>query len=93
MLTFTDVLIKEKIDPAKTKLIRHSLTDKNFKECYDCQKVYEYTCHQKNGFSKGYEYWAVFISGKGTKAKFYAIYKVNGFIPDDKSNRPEAWFI
>ncbi len=37
MLTFTDVLSKEGIDPKKVKLIRHSLTDKNFKEY--CQSM------------------------------------------------------
>ena len=64
VLSFTDVLHKAGIDPAKTKLIRHALTDRGFKECYDCGKVYEYTCHQKPGVSKGYDYWAVFISGR-----------------------------
>ena len=59
-LYFSDVLRKADIDPAKVKLIRHSLTDKNFRACYDAGKVYEYTCHQKMGFSKGYEYWVAF---------------------------------
>ena len=80
MLTFTDVLIKAGIDPKKVKLIRHALTDKNFKECYDHGMVYEYTCHQKADFSKGYEYWAVFISGSGTLAKFYSIYRVGASV-------------
>ena len=90
MLTFTDVLIKEGIDPKKVKLIRHALTDKNFKECYDCGMVYEYTCHQKADFSKGYEYWAVFISGAGTLAKFYAIYRVGELVPDTHNRIPKG---
>ena len=81
MLTFTDVLSKEGIDPKKVKLIRHSLTHKNFKECYDCGMIYEYTCLQKTDFSKGYDYWAVFISGAGTLAKFHSFYRVNGSAP------------
>ena len=81
-LTFTDILRKAGLDPSKVKLIRHSLTDKVFKACYDASKVYDYTCHQKAGFSKGYDFWAVFISGSGTYAVFYALYKANGSIPE-----------
>ena len=87
-LYFSDVLRKADIDPAKVKLIRHSLTDKNFKACYDAGKVYEYTCHQKMGFSKGYEYWVAFISGSGTLAKFHSIYKVGDCKPDTKDVMP-----
>ena len=90
MLTFTDVLIKAGIDPKKVKLIRHALTDKNFKACYDRGKVYEYTCHQKADFSKNYEYWAVFISGAGTLAKFHSIYRVGASAPDTANTIPKG---
>ena len=90
MLTFTDVLINAGIDPKKVKLIRHALTDKNFKECYDCDMIYEYTCHQKTDFSKGYEYWAVFISGSGTLAKFHSIYHVGESVPDTRDMIPNG---
>lgn len=90
LLFFSDILRKAGIDPKTVKLIRHSLTDKNFKECYDARMVDEYTCHQKKGFSKGYEYWAVFISGAGTLAKFYAIYKVGDIKPDTKEVAPKG---
>ncbi|MBQ6441494.1 MAG: GIY-YIG nuclease family protein [Lachnospiraceae bacterium] len=90
ILFFSDVIKKAGIDPKNVKLIRHSLTDKLFKECYDKGKVYEYTCHQKKDFSRDYEYWAVFISGSGTLAKFYSIYKVGSSKPDTKDNIPEG---
>lgn len=90
LLFLSDVIKKAGIDPKNVKLIRHSLTDKLFKECYDKGKVYEYTCHQKKDFSKGYEYWAVFISGSGTLAKFYSIYKVGSSRPDTKDAIPEG---
>lgn len=90
MLTFTDVLKKAGIDPKKVKLIRHSLTHKKFKECYEKGFLYEYTCHQKQNFSKGYDYWAIFLSGKSTQAKFIALYKVDGFIPDTEDLRPKG---
>ena len=69
-LTFTDLLRKAGFEPEKVKLIRHSLADRKFRECYESGMVYEYTRHQKPDFSRGYEYWAVFISGRSTLAKF-----------------------
>ncbi len=87
---FSDVLEKAGIDPKSVKLIRHSLTDRGFKECYDAGKVFEYTCHQKPEFSKGYDYWAIFISGSGTLAKFYSIYKAGRCRPDTKENMPKG---
>lgn len=89
-LFFSDILKKLEIDPVKVKLIRHSLTNEGFKACYDAGKVYEYTCHQKVKFSKGYEYWAVFISGAGSYAKFYSLYKVGNSKPDYKKNMPKG---
>ena len=88
ILSFSDILRKVNIEPAKVKLIRHALTDKGFKECYDRHMVYEYTCHQRSGFSSGYDYWAVFISDAGTLAKFYALYKVEGSVPDTADRIP-----
>lgn len=82
VLSFPDLLQKAGLNPEKVKLIRHSMTDKGFKACYDADKVYDYTCHQKPGFSRGYDYWAVFIGGSGTTAVFHALYKVNGSVPE-----------
>ena len=88
ILDFTDVLKKAGIDPSKVKLIRHALTDKGFRECYRHNMVYEYTQHQKAGFSAGYDYWAVFISDKGTLAKFYALYRIGNSVPDTPDAMP-----
>lgn len=90
ILFFSDILQKVGIDPAKVKLIRHALTDKRFKECFDKHMVYEYTCHQKAGFGKGYDYWAVFISGAGTLAKFYGIYQVGPSASDLPNMVPQG---
>ncbi len=89
-MCFSDILNKAGIDPARVKLIRHALTDKGFKACYDKNMVYEYTCHQKLGFSKGFDYWAIFISGEGTLAKFYALYKVCSAVPDSADLAPKG---
>ena len=71
LLHFSDILEKAGLDPAKVKLIRHSLSDKDFHDCYyaEPQMVWEYTRIQKPGFSKGYDYWCVFVSGEGTTAR------------------------
>jgi len=82
LLHFTDILKKAGLDPAKVKLIRHSLGDKDFSKCYysEPQMVWEYTRIQKPGFSKGYDYWCVFVSGEGTTARLFACYKANGAV-------------
>ena len=82
ILHFSDILEKAGLDPAKVKLIRHSLGDKDFSKCYysEPQMVWEYTRIQKPGFSKGYDYWCVFVSGEGTTARLFACYKVNGAV-------------
>lgn len=82
LLHFTDILKKAGLDPAKVKLIRHSLGDKDFSKCYysEPQMVWEYTRIQKPGFSKGYDYWCVFVSGERTTARLFARYKVNGSV-------------
>ena len=56
ILYFSDVLNKVGLDPRKVKLIRHALTDKGFRDCYDKNMILEYTRLQKRGFSKDYDY-------------------------------------
>ena len=97
ILNFSDVLKNVGLDPKRVKLIRHSLGDKAFKECYDKNMVEEYTRVQSETFSNGYDYWCVFISDKSTTAKFFACYKVNGGVIDTQDTKPkgfplEDWF-
>ena len=97
ILNFSDVLIKVGLDPKRVKLIRHSLADKEFRQCYEKGLVTEYTCVQSDTFSNGYDYWCVFISDKSTTAKFFACYKVNGCVCDTQNVKPdgfplEDWF-
>jgi len=82
ILYFSDVLQRVGLDPKRVKLLRHALTDKGFKACYDRGMVFEYTCQQKAGFSKSYDYWIVFISDRGKLAKLFACYKVGDSVPD-----------
>lgn len=89
ILNFSDVLIKVGLDPKRVKLIRHSLADKDFRECYEKGMVTEYTRVQSDNFSNGYDYWCVFISDKSTTAKFFACYKVNGGACDTQDVKPD----
>ena len=87
----------EMLDPKRVKLIRHSLTDREFRKCYEKNMVMEYTCVQSDSFTNGYDYWCVFVSDKSTTAKFFACYKVNGCVPDTQDVKPdgfplEDWF-
>lgn len=91
ILYLSDVLRKVGLDPKKVKLIRHSLSDDGFKQCYQMHKVYEYTRHQKADFSRNYDYWIIFISDKGTLCKLSACYKVGGFVPDTPDMVPQGF--
>lgn len=82
ILYLSDVLKKVGLESSKVKLIRHTVSDPGFKACYNANMVFEYTCHQKAGFSTKYDYWIVFIGSQGGLSKLYACYKVGGFVPD-----------
>ncbi|MBQ9189712.1 MAG: GIY-YIG nuclease family protein [Clostridia bacterium] len=91
LLQFSDILRKAEIDPTKTKLIRHALADEGFSKCYHAGLVDEYTAHQRKNFSSGYLYWAVFISDRGSYARFYALYRVVEEKPDTPDLKPHNW--
>ena len=76
ILNFSDVLHNGGLDPKKVKLIRHALSDPGFRACYDVGMTLEYTKHQGMGFSKGYDYWVIFISDSGTYARLHSCCRV-----------------
>ncbi len=82
ILNFSDVLRNVGLEPKKVKLIRHALSDPGFRACYDIGMTLEYTKHQGLGFSKGYDYWVIFISDSGTYARLHSCCRVNGSEPD-----------
>lgn len=90
-LCFSDVLFKCGLDPARVKLIRHAMSDRGFRTCYDKGMVREYTQQQKAGFSRGYDYWCVFLGDTGTLAKLFACYRVGGAVPDTRSVMPPGF--
>lgn len=84
LLFLTDIIKRAGIDPSEVKLIRHALSDKTFKKYYEKNMVKEYTQHQRKEFSKGYNFWMVFISDGGSLARFEGLYKVLEEKPDTK---------
>lgn len=91
LLNFSDILQKAGLDPSRVKLIRHALSDKGFKACYDKGMVLEYTRHQNSTFSRHYDYWCIFISDHSTHAKFWGCYRVLGSVPAAPEMMPEGF--
>ena len=91
LLSFSDILTKAGLDPNRVKLIRHALSDKAFKKCYDQNMVLEYTRVQNPSFSRNYDYWCVFISDKSTHARFIGCYKVCDQVPNTPDMMPDGY--
>ncbi|MDE7292837.1 MAG: GIY-YIG nuclease family protein [Oscillospiraceae bacterium] len=94
MLSFSDVLNKNGLDPAKVRLIRHVMSNPRFKKCYEKGMVLEYTCRQDGDFnkkSKLFDYWAIFIGDKGTYSKLFGVYKVLNSVPDTSDVIPKDY--
>lgn len=98
LLCFSDVLRRVGIEPEKTLLIRNTMSSKEFAAC-DMEDrnngnknlVLAYTRNQDVGFSDGMEYWAVFISDKGTMSRFFGLFRVVGSVPDTPELKPEGY--
>lgn len=95
-LTFNDVLEKAGITNLnRVLLIRHSFNE-DFRKCY-CDPIHRdefvkaYTACQKIKYKDKYDYWAVFISTKGTSAKLYRIYEVGDCVKRIPSFKPENY--
>lgn len=97
LILLTDILKNANIDENRVLLLRHALSDKEFKTCYDNGMVLEYTRCQAQNFSKDQDIWLVFISYKGTLAKLYGCFKKIGSVPRTQDIKPDgfpfdSWF-
>lgn len=96
-ITLQDLLTINGIDPKDVLLIRHSLNHENFRKCFDNNFVYEYTQIQPGNLKalSEHKYWMVFISGKGTQARFFRLYEYKGKSPITEhipsENYPGEW--
>ncbi len=92
-LTLQDLLTINSIDPKDVLLIRHSLNHDNFKKCFDNNCVHEYTQIQPGNLKalSEHKYWMVFISGKGTQARFFRFYEYKGKMPITEHKPSESY--
>ena len=89
LIYLSDVLKRAGLDITKVKLIRHALSDNQFRTCYEAGCLKEYTQTQKKNFSKGYDHWVIFVSDKGTSAKLECCYKVHEWVDNTPDLAPE----
>jgi hypothetical protein len=68
------IIEKAGLNPKDVLLIRHAKSE----ETTDAGQIKKYTSEQKPNMPKNKKYWMVFLSDKGTSAKFHACYLVNG---------------
>lgn len=90
-LYLSDIIKRAGLDLRRTKLIRHSWKETGFVHCFKNGFLKEYTQNQKIGFSDGYDYWLVFVSGQGTSAKFLCCYRASKWVLNTKENMPEGY--
>lgn len=98
LLRFSDILTRARVDAKKTLLIRHTLSHRIIKACYEQDKkngndimMMTVTQEQDYGFSDGFDYWAVFISDHGTLCKFYGLFKVGQAVPNTRDIMPAGY--
>lgn len=90
-LYLTDILKRNGIDPNRTKLIRHSLKDKEFKKCYLNGFMEEYQKIQKENFFNHCDFILVFTSEPGTSAKFMGCYEVGKGVKINQTLMPDGF--
>lgn len=91
ILYLSDILKKVGLEPSKVYLLRHSFSRQDFRECYEKGMVLDYTRQQDKNFGRGYDYWCVFISERGTLARLFGCYKVCGSVPDTLDVMPAGF--
>lgn len=77
-LYLSDILLRNKLDLKRIKLIRHSLKHARCKVCYESGWLEEYQKIQNENFFNNCDYILSFIGESGTSAKFLGCYKVAG---------------
>lgn len=88
MITFNDVLREGGVDPAKVKLLRHTVRGKQIHEIWRSDRglVEAYQSRQKSMFFDGVDHAACFVVSRGGTTVFGGLYRVEGStpaLPDD----------
>ena len=89
----SDLLENNGIAPENVVLIRHAMSDKGFKTCYENGFIKLYTQIQgkRSVMLKERKIWMVFIGFEGKTAVLYRIYKQTGFSDIRKHKCPERF--
>lgn len=98
LLCLSDALKRAGIEPKKTMLIRHAMSSPEFEQCYKLDQengnhdlVLAYTRNQDEKLGDEIDYWAVFVSDRGTACRFYGLYRVCGWVPDTPDLKPARY--
>ncbi len=88
---FSDILAKAQIDPKDVLLIRHSISEKYCKGCYEGGFILEYTRIQAPSFTKKFRYWAIFVGNSGSMALFKGLYKLGEAVINESRYCPTGF--
>jgi hypothetical protein len=83
VITFNDVLREGSVDPAKVKMLRHTVRGKQILEIWRSDRALAeaYQCRQKTGFFDGVSHTACFLLSRAGATVFGGLYRVDGWIP------------
>ncbi len=90
-LYFSDILKKVNLDVKDVLLIRHPLSNFEFKKCMDSGFLIEYTRVQRRDFAKKFRYWAVFVGDHGSNALYKGIFRVDGYSVNSLDKCPSGY--
>lgn len=90
-ISFSDILMKAQINPKDVLLIRHPLSNAEFRKCYEEGYILEYTRCQKRSFTRKFKYWAIFVGNSGSMALYKGLYHVEGVASNERQFCPEGF--
>ena len=88
---FSDILVKAQIDPKDVLLIRHPLSNKYCRRCFEDGYLLEYTRLQKSNFTKEFKYWAIFVGNSGSMALYKGLFKMHGVAVNESQFCPKGF--
>lgn len=82
MITFNDVLREGGVDPAKVKMLRHTVRGQQILEVWRADRalVEGYQCRQKPTFFDGVTHAACFLVSRAGETVFGGLYRVEGWV-------------
>jgi len=88
-----DLLKNSGIDIAKTKLLRHNISNQHIEQNYFCGYLDIYQSIQTPNRFRGVEYIISFLGAEGTEGKYLGCYKINGNTQFKREKLPSDFFM